>query len=165
MNMGYPMKLLAMPALAAALFFLPADLLAQSSTTQLNVQINVTPYMSSSVTNAVPSVTVTDADIAAGFKDYPMATSVTTSTNSVNGHVLSVALMDLTAGETQVYTSGTATIDAVSYPLVPGSFTNVNFPYTGVHTQTKVLSYRFNLNPALTPGTYNWPVTITASPY
>lgn len=163
--MGYSRKLLASAALMALLFAFAPAVFAQSSSSMMNVQINVTPYLSQSVTNTVPSVAVTQADINAGFKDYPMATTVTTSTNSVNGHVLSITLMDISFGAVQVFSSGTATVDAVSYPLTPGTFTNVNFPYNGVQTQTKVLSYRFNLNPALEPGTYNWPISITASPY
>lgn len=163
--MGYLKKMLAPAASLALIFAFASGAYAQSSSSTMNVQINVTPYLSQSVTNTVPSVTVTQADINAGFKDYPMATTVTTSTNSVNGHVLSITLMDISAGAVQVYSSGTSTIDAVSYPLTPGTFTNVNFPYSGVQTQTKVLSYRFNLNPALEPGTYNWPISITASPY
>lgn len=163
--MGYIKKMFAPAALMAFLFAFSPGAYAQSSSSTLNVQINVTPYLSQSVTNTVPSVTVTQADINAGFKDYPMATTVTTSTNSVNGHVLSITLMDISAGAVQVYSSGTATVDAVNYSLNPGTFTNVNFPYNGVQTQTKVLSYRFNLNPALSPGTYSWPISITASPY
>lgn len=163
--MRYIMKWIAAGVLTTVLcLFTVGSVMAQNSSSKMNVQITVKPYLSNTVSNTVTSVTVTQADITAGYKDYPLATSVTTTTNSTNGYALSVLLLNTTSGKLQVYPSGVLTVDAVTYTLMPGSYAHVNVPYTGVHTQTKVLSYRFNLNPRLKPGTYNWPISITASP-
>lgn len=140
------------------------NVMAQSANSKMNVQLSVKPYLSLTVSNAVPAVTVTQADITAGYVDLPLATTVTTTTNSTNGYVLSVLLRYVYYGVLQVYPSGTVTVDGAAYNLAPGVYTNVTIPYSGSPTVTKTLSYRLNLNPNLVPGTYQWPIMITASP-
>lgn len=140
------------------------NVMAKSASTNMNVQLRVKPYLSLTVNNTVSAVTVTQANITAGYIDLPLATTVTTTTNSTNGYVLSVLLRSVTYGVLQVYPSGTVTVDGVTYNLMPGVYTSVTIPYSGSPTLTKTLSYRFNLNPALVSGTYPWPITITASP-
>lgn len=129
----------------------------------MNVQLSVKPYLSLSITNTFSSVSVSSGDLAAGFKDYPSVTTVTATTNSTNGFVISVLLKVTNFGVQQVYPSGTVTIDGVTYPLTPGVYTNITVPYNGNQTQSKTLSYRFNLNPSIPPGTYAWPIVITGS--
>lgn len=144
--------------------FSVAGAMAQSVNSKMDVQLSVKPYLSLTVTNTVASVTVTSADISNGYVDLPLATTVTTTANTTNGYVMSVLLLTVTNGKYTVYPSGVVTVDAVPYALVPGQYTNVTVPYGGSPTQTKVLSYRFNLDPNILPGSYAWPVSIIASP-
>lgn len=98
---------------------------------------------------------VTYADVARGYVDVPAASRIEVTTNSPRGYLLVFEVADGLFREVAVNGLGREVRIAGSGGFVPQP------PARGASIE---LSYRFLLSDSARPGTYAWPVSISARP-
>ena len=121
----------------------------------INVSARVLPHLSQSLVQQQATLNVTKADIAKGYVDVPAGTVLQVNTNvRRNGYFLHVAMQDLVQ-EVMVTINGRA----VEVPFGGGLVHHV----TNTRQETLQIGYRIFITDGTTPGTYSWPVSISAS--
>ena len=106
-----------------------------------------------------PAVVITDADIARGFVDFPSASRIEVRNNSRAGYLLVfTGIGDLFSMFDQVNVKGLG----IETQIGPGGGW-IPQPYAR-DTVTMELSYRFVLSKNIRPGSYEWPLSLSARP-
>lgn len=129
---------------------------AFAASNQATMTVSATVMARAMVTTQYQSsdLVITTADVARGYVDAPNATSIRVRTNSANGYLLTFEANQPLFTAVQVSGAG----DQVSIAAGGGW---VLEPFTAT-TVGMVLSYRFSLAPGVQPGSYAWPLEITA---
>jgi hypothetical protein len=125
-----------------------------SATATLSVSATVMARAMATTEYQSPELVITAADIARGYVDVPRATRLQVRTNSANGYLLVFESTQPLFTEVQVSGAG----EQVSIASGNGW---VLEPFTAT-TVSMVLSYRFSLAPGVRPGSYAWPLSVTA---
>lgn len=99
---------------------------------------------------------VTAEDIRRGYVEVASASRIAVRSNSPNGYLVG---FDVTGPIKQVEVTGLA--NPAQIGAAGGTIAN---PYTGTMTNTAELSYRFVLSADAQPGSYSWPVALSATP-
>ncbi|MBM2828141.1 MAG: repeat-containing protein [Actinobacteria bacterium] len=106
-----------------------------------------------------PAVVITDADIARGYVDFPSASRIEVRNNSRAGYLLVfTGIGDLFSMLDQVNVKGLG----IETQIGPGGGW-IPQPYAR-DTVTMELSYRFVLSKNIRPGSYEWPLSLSARP-
>jgi hypothetical protein len=128
--------------------------LADSRQAQMNVSVNVVARTVLTLTATPTEVTVTAEDAARGYVVIPAALAFQVHSNSLGGYVLRFASLDPQFVRASVSWSSTEVV-------VSGGEGEIAQPY-----QRGIVPYsatiRLDLAPGTQPGTYAWPVRITA---
>ncbi len=100
------------------------------------------------------TVTISPEDVARGWVDVKGATHLQLRTNAANGYLLAFESSQSWFTDVQVMGAGSdVSLGAGNgWVFEPFLGTTVNFE----------LGYRFNLAPGLQPGSYPWPLSVTA---
>jgi hypothetical protein len=149
--------LAAMAALAlAALLPLAAT---ASSTAELRVTAVVLKIARVQVLSQPPDVKVTETDIARGYVEVPAPMQVAVRSNTARGYLL--------AFETQSGFLRQAHVRGLSQPIQLGASGGVvqqQATAPGTREARMTLDFRFDLAEGTRPGTYPWPVHLSAEP-
>lgn len=131
--------------------------LAGSTSAVMSVRVQVQARTLLNVESQPSSLVLTEADLARGYVEVPAVSRIRVHSNDPNGYLLA---FDVTAGPfTAIEVTGlgpTAQISANGGWLVR--------PFTGTQPVTSELTYRFLLASNVQPGTYPWPVALSAAP-
>jgi len=143
------------PLLAAA------TVMAQSASSNLNLLVTVPQEFSYRVVFSPSTFTLSEADVTSGVKTDADPTAVEVDTNMTNGYVLAVQAFGSSG-----YSSITFRVQGnpASYRLFPGGFAEVHIPFKGVNPATDTLDFTVYVPPGTSPGTYPWPVVVSAHP-
>jgi hypothetical protein len=125
----------------------------------VRVSATVAPRATVKVIYQLPAVVITDADIGRGYVDVPSASRIEVRNNSRAGYLLifteiggAVPIFD------QVHLKGSG----LEIQIGPNGGW-IPQPYVR-DTVTMELSYRFILSKNIRPGTYDWPLYLSARP-
>jgi hypothetical protein len=129
---------------------------ASSSSAKITVTATVLARASLKILHQTPELVVTNADISRGYVEVSAASKIEISNNSPAGYLL--AFEGLAAPFNEVYVQGLGSEVQISSGtgLVRQQYTK--------GTVTAALSYRFVLAENAEPGTYAWPLAISAQP-
>jgi hypothetical protein len=129
---------------------------ASSRSAKITVTATVPARASLKILHQTPELVVTNADISRGYIEVSAGSRIEVRNNSQAGYLL--AFEGLAAPFREVYVQGLENEVQISSGMgwVPQ-------PYTK-GTVTMELSYRFILSENAEPGTYAWPLAITAQP-
>jgi hypothetical protein len=131
--------------------------LAGSTSALMSVRVQVLARTLLNVESQAPSLVLTEADLARGYVEVPAVSRIRVRSNDPNGYLLA---FDVTAGPfTAIEVTGlgpAARISANGGWLVR--------PFAGTKPVTSELTYRFLLASNVQPGTYAWPVSLSARP-
>lgn len=150
-----------LPAMAGTLALLAlgvsGTVLASSTSALMSVRVQVLARTLLNVESQPPSLVLTEADLARGYVEVPAVSRIRVRSNDPNGYLLA---FDVTAGPfTAIEVTG----------LGPAARISVNGgwlvrPFAGTQPVTSELTYRFLLASNVQPGTYAWPVSLSAMP-
>ena len=125
----------------------------------MQVSATVLPFARVQPTQQVSSLQITPRDVARGYVDVPSASVLEVKTNSRHGVILrfdnmaefvkSIKVSGL-GGEVELGASGGDVVERHSGYEVAG--------------RALMLGYRFRLDPNAQPGTYTWPLMVSARP-
>jgi hypothetical protein len=131
--------------------------LASTTSALMSVRVQVLARTLLNVESQPPSLVLTEADLARGYVEVPAVSRIRVRSNDPNGYLLA---FDVTAGPfTAIEVTGlgpAARISANGGWLVR--------PFAGTQPVTSELTYRFLLASNVQPGTYPWPVSLSAMP-
>ena len=131
--------------------------LAGSTSATLSVSVTVPARTVLNVESRPPSLVLTEADLARGYVEVPAASRIRVRSNDPNGYLLA---FDVTAGPfTAIEVKGLGPAARIS---ANGGW--LAQPFAGTEPVTSELTYRFLLAPNVQPGTYAWPVSLSARP-
>ena len=150
-----------LPAMATTLALLAlgvsGTVLASSTSALMSVRVQVLARTLLNIESQPPSLVLTAADLARGYVEVPAVSRIRVRSNDPNGYLLA---FDVTAGPfTAIEVTGlgpAARISANGGWLVR--------PFAGTQPVTSELTYRFLLASNVQPGTYAWPVSLSAMP-
>lgn len=144
-------------AMAAALAFGVTGAQA-GGTTQLEVNVTVLKHTNFQVLSQPAVVVVTAQDLARGYVDVPAATQVAVRSNTRDGYLLEFA----SQGDflRQIVVRG---LDTEVQLSPEGGLVTQRGAATGVTRATLALGFRFLLSASAQPGTYAWPMRVTAA--
>jgi hypothetical protein len=131
--------------------------LAGSTSALMSVRVQVLARTLLNVESQPPSLVLTEADLARGYVEVPAVSRIRVRSNDSNGYLLA---FDVTAGPfTAIEVTG----------LGPAARISVNGgwlvrPFVGTQPVTSELTYRFLLASNVQPGTYPWPISLSAMP-
>jgi len=156
-------KMLLTAALVAALSLSSVPVVHSSSagsaptnSTKITVTATVLARASIRILHQAPELVVTNADISRGYVEVSAASRIEVRNNSQTGYLL--AFEGLAAPFREVYVQGLGNEVQIS-----SGIGWVHQQYTK-GTVTTELSYRFVLAENAEPGTYAWPLAISAQP-
>lgn len=130
-----------------------------SASAQLRVVVNVPLVLRLHAPSTPARFEVTEADIARGFVQLPAPFPVTVYSNSRHGYTLSIAKhADFVRVAHVVGLGGELRIDAAP------AFSARQAPGRGLARDDLSLGFRFELADSARPGSYDWPISITAMP-
>lgn len=129
---------------------------ASSSSAKITVSATVLARASLKILHQASELVVTNADISRGYVDVSAASRIEVTNNSRAGYLL--AFEGLAAPFREMYVQGLGNEVQISsgIGLIRQKYTK--------GTVTTELSYRFVLAEKAEPGTYAWPVVISAQP-
>jgi hypothetical protein len=150
-----------LPAIVGTLALLAlgvsGTVLAGSTSATMSVSVQVQARTLLNVESQPPSLVLTEADLARGYVEVPAVSRIRVRSNDPNGYLLA---FDVTAGPfTAIEVTGlgpAARISSNGGWLVR--------PFAGTQPVTSELTYRFLLASNVQPGTYPWPVSLSAAP-
>jgi hypothetical protein len=150
-----------LPAVATALVLLAlgvsGNVLAGSTSALMSVRVQVLARTLLSVESQPPSLVLTEADLARGYVEVPAVSRIRVRSNDPNGYLLA---FDVTAGPfTAIEVTGLGPAARIS---ANGGW--LARPFAGTQPVTSELTYRFLLASNIQPGTYAWPVSLSAMP-
>lgn len=124
----------------------------------LGVSVRVIEYITLNVTRQVSELVITNSDISRGYVDVKEGTGYFIKTNLKEGYVLSFESSGSPFGKILVM-DGSREIELSKTGGV------AHMPYSGGSGgEHKELNYRFYLSENVKPGTYSWPLFISAGP-
>jgi hypothetical protein len=130
---------------------------ARASSADVVVSASVLPRATVTVEAHPGTLVLSETDVRRGFVDLPNASRIRVRTNSPGGYLLAFAIdSDIVAGVVLDGAGGRIQLSGGG-GLVPR-------PYPGPLAFVSELGYRFLLSPDARPGTYPWPVALSAMP-
>jgi hypothetical protein len=130
-----------------------------SSSENLTITAIVLERTSMKVMNQVQELVVTDGDIAQGYVDISAASRINVNTNNPRGYVLT---FEVISGSNLLFDSISVDVGGREVQLSPsGGWIPQPYVRGGL---TMDLNYRFVLSRDAQPGTYAWPLSVTARP-
>jgi hypothetical protein len=131
--------------------------LASSTSATMSVSVQVQARTLLNVESQPPSLVLTEADMARGYVEVPAVSRIRVRSNDPSGYLLA---FDVTAGPfTAIEVTGLGPAARIS---ANGGW--ILRPFAGTQPVTSELTYRFLLASNVRPGTYPWPVALTAVP-
>jgi len=131
--------------------------LASSTSALMSVSVQVQARTLLNVESQPPSLVLTEADLARGYVEVPAVSRIRVRSNDPNGYLLA---FDVTEGPfTAIEVTGLGPAARIS---ANGGW--LARPFTGTQPVTSELTYRFLLASNVQPGTYAWPVSLSARP-
>jgi hypothetical protein len=131
--------------------------LASTTSALMSVRVQVLARTLLNVESQPPSLVLTEADLARGYVEVPAVSRIRVRSNDPNGYLLA---FDVTAGPfTAIEVTGLGPADRIS---ANGGW--LVRPFAGTQPVTSELTYRFLLASNVQPGTYPWPVSLSAMP-
>jgi hypothetical protein len=132
-------------------------LYAGSSTAQMNVSVRVIARTILAIDSQPPTVEVTAADIQRGYLDVPQAVSFRVRSNARDGYSLGFQEIAFPFASAEVQWGGQSAV------VEGGAWSGVlSHPYQQGGSAGS-LSVRLRIAPGAEPGSYAWPVQVTAS--
>ncbi len=129
---------------------------AGSGKATIIVSATVMAKVSQSVIHQEAAINVTKDDLKKGFVEIPSGTILQIKTNARNGYAL------FFEGGNDLFNEVSVTDRGRTITLSPhGGF--VHQPYSGSSVEVKNLTYKFQLNKNIQPGTYPFPFRVKAS--
>ncbi len=129
---------------------------ATENTSVINVKTRVLPVMKYSILYQESNLTITQEDINKGFIDVQEAVVLSVKTNSTNGYLLAFSL------ESNMFSRVTVRNENNVYNLSETGG-EIHMPFHGMNVTTQKLSIRFHLLSNISPGQYEWPVSVLIS--
>lgn len=130
-----------------------------SASAQLRVVVNVPVVLRLHAASAPARLEVTQADIARGFVKVPVPLHLTVYSNSRHGYTLFIAKhAEFVRAAHVVGLGGELTVDGA-----PASSAR-QAPGRGLAREDLTLGFHFELAASARPGSYDWPISITAMP-
>lgn len=150
-----------LPAMATTLALLAlgvsGTVLASSTSALMSVRVQVLARTLLNIESQPPSLVLTAADLARGYVEVPAVSRIRVRSNDPNGYLLA---FDVTAGPfTAIEVTGLGPAARIS---ANGGW--LARPFAGTQPVTSELTYRFLLASNVQPGTYAWPVSLSAMP-
>lgn len=180
------MKSLTVCMVTVSCFFVFTGIASGASVSnKLHIQAIVPPMLEFRTVHEKHELKITKSDVQKGYKEVNNGTSVSVTTNSSNGYVISISAQPLVSAENKdkdeknknhkkdkgdndrtlaVYTYVTVTIDGRYFGTAPGGSVDFQMPATSKTNNTTRLSYRFALSPNVEADTYPWPIVVTVYP-
>jgi len=150
---------LALTAIATVVGFTAEadDVVAGSGRAELGVSVVVAPVAVMRVEHQASQLVLTEADVARGYVDVPMASRLAVRTTSPAGYVLDFFT------RLPLFTSVSVTSSAgrIAFGSDGGTLVARGRPVRGV---TTILNYRFRLGRNTKAGAYPWPLAISIRP-
>ena len=142
-------------SLALLALGIPGTVLASSATVMMTARVQVQGRTLLNVESKPPNLVVTEDDLVRGYVEVRTVSRIRVRSNDPNGYLLAFNVM---AGAfTAIEVTG----------LGPVARINANGgwlirPFAGTEPVISELTYRFLLAPDVEPGTYAWPVSLSA---
>jgi hypothetical protein len=131
--------------------------LAGSTSALMSVRVQVLARTLLNVESQPPSLVLTEADLARGYVEVPAVSRIRVRSNDPSGYLLA---FDVTPGPfTAIEVTGLGPAARIS---ANGGW--LARPFSGTQTVTSELTYRFLLASNVRPGSYAWPVSLSARP-
>jgi hypothetical protein len=148
-------------ALSLSDVFVAEEVRAAPGTATATVGVNalVRERISMEVLNQAGELSVTSADIRRGYVTASAASRISVKTNNRAGCLLAFEFTDRTVS---VFHAVTVLLEGREVRLSSGAGW-IHQPYTAGASAHEI-SYRFDLSADAQPGTYPWPITISALP-
>ena len=122
----------------------------------LQVSATVLPKLTQTVMHQNSVLSITRENIAMGYVDIKAGTVLQVKSNDPNGYFLNFLVDGQFINEAQV------NINCRTISVQPG-IGLINKPSPGSAGETVLITYRLMLSSKTLPGSYQWPVTVTAS--
>ncbi len=132
----------------------PSDALASKSGANLQAHARVSAVFNATLISQTGTINVTAADIARGYVELDQATVLDVYSNSRDGYYLSFEAGSHLFPEIWVMDQGRTTQLSNGSGYIHQDNTSSK--------ETKRLSYRFILPKLLPPGSYDWPLMVSA---
>ncbi len=136
---------------------------AHAGSPALSAKISLTARVldrtSMNVISQASELVVTNSDIQRGYVDVPLASRVSVKTNNPAGYLLVFEVMD---GPHKIFSGVTVNVGGREI-RIPSSGGWIPQPYVRGGTIFD-MNYRFILSENAQPGTYSWPLMVSASP-
>jgi len=129
---------------------------AGSGKATIVVSATVMARVSESIIHQEATINVTKDDLRKGFIEIPSGTILQIKTNARNGYAL------FFEGSNELFEEITVMEKGRTVTLSPQGGL-VHQPYSGSNIEVKDLSYKFQLNKNIQPGTYPFPFRVKAS--
>lgn len=130
---------------------------ANSTAGTLNVSARVLPVLTKSIQSGTSTISITAADIRRGYVEVHNGTILNVRTNSRDGYMITIEQSGFLFKEIWVF-DGSRTV------VISGRSGLIYQPYSrAMSAETRRLSYRFVLTEGMKPGTYDWPLLVSAA--
>ena len=130
------------------------DAVAGSNRANLQAHVNVSTVFNATLVSQAHMINITAADIARGYVDIDQATVLNVQTNSRDGYYLNFEAGNHPFSEIWVMDQSRTTLLSNGNGYIHQDNTSSK--------ETKRLSYRFILPKLLPPGSYDWPLIVSA---
>ena len=131
-----------------------SDASAASNRASLQANVQVSTVFNATLISQTPMINITGADIARGYVEIDQATVLDVQTNSRDGYYLSFEAGPHPFSEIWVMDQNRTTLLSNGSGYIHQDNTSSK--------ETKRLSYRFILPKLLPPGSYDWPLQVSA---
>jgi hypothetical protein len=129
------------------------NVLACKTSALLQVHTQVLPFAKHAVLHQESNFTITEEDVNRGYVDIQKAMVISVKTNSSNGYMVLFSVGGDLFDRLTI-------LDSLNTYHLSASGGEIHMPSQGMRSETKDLSFRFNLSPETKPGTYQWPVGV-----
>jgi hypothetical protein len=131
---------------------------SEGTSAKITISATVREHTSMQVLAQAQELVITNADIERGFVEVPSATRINVRNNNPAGYLLSFEVM---GSPSPLFDTVNVLVGGREVQLSPSGGGWVPQPYVrGGSTQD--VTYRFALSKNVQPGTYNWPLMISA---
>ncbi len=129
-----------------------------SVSSELNVSVTVSATLDFQIKRDQSEIKIKKKDLKKGRKKIKNGTVILIKTNSVDGYIIQIQVMD-----SPFFTSVKVQIgQGPQHELLPGDIQEIHIPYSGKKKEKKKLSYKFQLSSDATTGKYSWPILVIA---
>jgi hypothetical protein len=136
----------------------PAHAAGSSAEAKIGISARVLERTRMTVLDQAQELVVTNADISRGYVEIPAATRISVKSNNPAGYLLA---FEAANGADSLFQSVNVFIGGREVQLSPTGGGWVPQPYVRGEV-TQYLSYRFALSRDARPGTYHWPLLVSA---